>query len=73
MILDYETVLQLKQAVKAACGATLHFHDRCGGQSFSLETDDPAVRAAVIAAFEGLNMQVRFSDDGLTLTVADRK
>ena len=36
-VLTLADAAELKAAAAAQCAATLHFHDACGGQSFSLD------------------------------------
>lgn len=49
MLLTLDDMIELKHAMQTQCGVTVHVHDACGGQSFTLERIDPAIEAALRA------------------------
>ncbi len=63
MILTISQVAELKHDIETRFGAMLHFHDGCGGQSFSLEQPNEAVRQYLIKTFEAQKVRVLFSED----------
>lgn len=65
MVLSLSEVIELKQKVQQLFNADIHFHDACGGQSFSLDRADSALQEFIThyCCEKGLN--VIFSEDHL--------
>lgn len=63
-LLTLDEVIDLKEFVDERFGVHLHYHDRCGGQSFQAETMDPQLRAYLTGYFDALSLRTVFSDDG---------
>ncbi|MGI6264029.1 MAG: RDAC family protein [Acutalibacteraceae bacterium] len=65
----YDEVLALKKAAAQATGGYIHFHDACGGQSFSFDQPDPTTKAFVEDYFAKQGMTAVFTPDGTDFTV----
>lgn len=60
----------LKEAAKTQFSAVLHFHDACGGQSFSLDAPaSPALRDFIAGFAAEKGGCVLFDDDGLSFRI----
>jgi type IV secretory pathway TraG/TraD family ATPase VirD4 len=62
-ISTYE-IAQLKKEVRERFSTAVHFHDSCGGQSFSLDKNNDEISAFISDFFGQRNIKVRFSADG---------
>lgn len=63
-ILTLSEVSELKALIKNKFNTTLHFHDSCGGQVFSLDESDKNIKEFITAFFTAKNLKVIFFDDG---------
>ncbi|MBQ9067036.1 MAG: hypothetical protein IJ133_05885 [Clostridia bacterium] len=63
IILTYDQVLPLKQAVSDHFDNYVHFHDGCGAQSFELETPSKEAEAFVVSYFEPQGIAAVFHPD----------
>lgn len=64
MALNLSEVIELKKLVEEQFAVQLHFHDSCGGQSFSV--DEPISReleAILRTYFEKKRGQIRIAED----------
>ncbi len=68
-VLGYSEVMEWKRIAEERFSAKLHFHDACGGQSFSLEKPNQALKAFLTSYCADRNLHVVFSEDGLRFTV----
>ena len=66
MVVAYDFVLELKKAVQDNFGVYLHFHDSCGGQSFSIEEDSEELRGFITDFFAARGINIKFTVDGLS-------
>lgn len=64
-ILTLSEVTELKAAVRSRFGTELHFHDCCGGQSFSVDKTDKEMRKFIADFFAAKKLNITFSDNGL--------
>jgi hypothetical protein len=70
MVLSIATVLDLKKRVEEVSSNRLHFHDACGGQSFSFDSKCSAELTELIAEyFKEIGAEVCFSEDGMGFVV----
>ena len=69
VILNYDSVIELKNEVKKYYTDKIHFHDACGGQYFSLEVKNEKLLAFIKEYFEQKNIKAVFSEDGLTFSL----
>lgn len=65
-ILDFTEVLELKKAVREKYDINIHFHDACGGQSFSIEKPQKGFQQFIKEYFSVKNLLPEFSKDGLS-------
>ena len=72
MTVNYDFVLSLKAALKAAVGVYVHFHDGCGGQYFTLEKTDAATVGAVEGFLAEHGMKPIFTPEKLTFTITEK-
>lgn len=73
MVVTYDAVLQMKQAVKEAGLPYVHFHDGCGGQYFSLDEANQALRAFLVQYYDAQGVEAVFSEDGLHFILEKRE
>jgi hypothetical protein len=72
-VLTLADAAELKAAAAAQCAATLHFHDACGGQSFSLDAPaTPELRELVTQFAAQKGGRAVFDNDGLSFRVVHR-
>lgn len=71
MILSLDEMIALKAALKEACGVTLHVHDACGGQSFTLESADDEVRTALAAYLAARGQKPVFARGGADFIITE--
>ena len=69
MVLTLSEVAELKKEIANHFSTQVHFHDRCGGQSFSLDETNNEIQQFIMAYFADLNMRAVFSEDSLQFTV----
>lgn len=69
MILNFSEVLELKKAVAERFSVQLHFCDSCGGQFFTFEDANDALKDYITAYFLERGLKVRFSEDGNRFSV----
>ncbi len=62
--LTLSEVTELKTAVKNQFDCVIHFHDCCGGQSFSMENPTEETKKFITAFFAAKKLNVVFSKDG---------
>ena len=67
--IPFSEVSKLKEAADKKFSAYVHFHDRCGGQFFSLEEENEEVKKFVEEYFAAQDIRAIFSEDGLTFTL----
>lgn len=63
-ILTLSEVSELNTLIKNKFNTTLHFHDSCGGQAFSLDESDENIKEFITAFFAAKKLKVVFFDDG---------
>lgn len=69
MILKISDVIPLKNEAREKFSAEVHFHDCCGGQFFSLDTQSEELKNFIALYFAEKNLRAVFSDDGLQFHV----
>ncbi|MBP5242469.1 MAG: hypothetical protein J6Z36_02120 [Clostridia bacterium] len=73
MALTLSEVSELKQELSNKFGVTLHFHDACGAQSFSLDAGGMPVsdeaKAWLTDYFQSHRINAQFSKTGNNFTV----
>ena len=67
--IPFSEVSKLKEAADKKFSAYVHFHDRCGGQFFSLEEENEEVKKFIEEYFSDQGINAKFADDGLTFTL----
>ncbi len=70
---DYSEVLKLKAACAEHFPDHVHFHDGCGGQYFSLDAKNDALRDFICDYFHDLGLTAEFTDDGTIFTIFENK
>lgn len=68
-IISFDDVLKLKQACSEKFNEHVHFHDACGGQYFSLETDSNEIRDFIKDFMLNMNYKVVFDKSGMSFTL----
>lgn len=69
MILSISDAAQLKKEINEQLSVSIHFHDGCGGQYFTLEETSDAVVRQITDFLSEKNLNAVFSEDGLQITV----
>lgn len=64
MILSLSDAATLKQEAAERFGVSIHFHDGCGGQYFSVDEPTQEFKAYITAFFAQRNLLVHFFADG---------
>jgi hypothetical protein len=67
--LSLNDVVDFKNEVNSNFGCTVHFHDGCGGQYFTLDEYNDDLKEFIVSYFSNKNINVNFSDDGLHFTL----
>lgn len=70
-IISFDDVLELKKACKEKFNEHVHFHDACGGQYFSLETDSDEIREFITDFLLKMKYKVNFDKDKMSFTLGD--
>ena len=68
MILSFDDVRELKREVAEKFSVPVHFHDGCGGQSFTLEAPDPDLITCITRYCTERNRRAVFIGDGTRFT-----
>ena len=71
-IFEYSEVLKLKAACAERFPDHVHFHDGCGGQYFSLDEENGALRDLICEYFSAVGLRAEFSEDGKIFTVSEK-
>ncbi|MGM9636958.1 MAG: hypothetical protein ACI3YK_03125 [Eubacteriales bacterium] len=78
--MSFDFVMELKQALKRQPQFqdrypenNLHFHDGCGGQSFTLDQTGEDLTAYLSDYFDKRNLTAVFSEDRRQFTVTEKK
>lgn len=58
-------IAMLKKEAEEKFSAAVHFHDSCGGQSFSLSKTSEELREYITAFFKERSVTIKFTPDGL--------
>lgn len=61
-VLTLDDIIQLKKQVQERFHETLHTHDTCGGQSFSVRELTPELRSFLTDYFRQKGLKPTFSD-----------
>ena len=69
MVLSFDFVIEFKKVLLENFSAYLHFHDGCGGQSFSLEQTSDDIKSFIHDYLNKHNLKATFADDNLWFTV----
>ena len=68
-IISFDEVLELKKACQEKFNEHVHFHDACGGQYFTLETDSDEIRKFITDFMLAKNYKVNFDKNKMSFTV----
>lgn len=68
-IISFDEVLELKKACKEKFNEHVHFHDACGGQYFTLETDSEEIRSFITDFMLAKKYRVNFSKNKMSFTL----
>lgn len=68
-IISFEEVLELKHACDEKFKEHVHFHDACGGQYFTLETDSDDIRNFIKDFMAKMNYKVVFDKTRMSFTL----
>ena len=71
-IFEYSEVLKLKAVCAERFPDHVHFHDGCGGQYFSLDEENGALRDLICEYFSAAGLRAEFSEDGKIFTVSEK-
>lgn len=65
-VLNLDEVIALRNRLQTDYGVHLHMHDTCGGQTFSIDTQDltEPVKKALEDYFSERGQKIRIHDDG---------
>lgn len=69
MAISITEASELKKAIFESFGVTLHFHDGCGGQYFTLDERNDEIKQFVESYFEKKGMTVTFIARGTQFSV----
>lgn len=72
MVLSFDLVIELKNALKENFSVYLHMHDTCGGQSFSLDQTSDDVVSFIQDYFKKQNLTAVFREDKLGFAVEEK-
>ena len=70
-ILTISEVSELKTIINTRFNTTLHFHDCCGGQHFSLDAPTKELRDFIDAYLKEKGLLADFSEDNRQLSVKE--
>ncbi|MGN0179129.1 MAG: hypothetical protein ACI4DY_06775 [Monoglobaceae bacterium] len=70
-ILTLSEADKLKNTVKSKFNTGIHFHDCCGGQSFSLDEANPRTAEFIKAYLAEIGLCAVFSKNGLHFTIKE--
>ena len=65
-IVSLGDIAQLKRQAKERFSVEIHVHDSCGGQSFSTDEDNEALRIFIGEFFAERGIKIKFTVDGLS-------
>ena len=68
-IINFDEVLELKKACKEKFNEHVHFHDACGGQYFTLETDSEEIRSFITDFMLAKKYRVNFGKNKMSFTL----
>ena len=71
-VFQYGEVLELKKACAEHFPDHVHFHDGCGGQYFSLDERNDALREFISGYFAERGFVAEFTGDGTVFTVSQK-
>ena len=63
MIISTMEIARLKKELADKFSAELHFHDSCGGQSFSLDKSGEEITKYITAFFAEVGVKIKFTTD----------
>lgn len=69
MILSISDAAQIKKEINEQLSVSIHFHDGCGGQYFTLEETSEAVVRQITEFLLRKDLNAVFSEDGLQFSV----
>lgn len=69
MILSISDAAQLKKEINEQLSVSIHFHDGCGGQYFTIDETSEAVVRQITEFLLEKDLNAVFSEDGLQFTV----
>lgn len=64
MMISLGDVAPFKKEIQEKFGQNIHFHDRCGGQFFTIDEPSDALQEYIIGYFDAKGLKVQFSDSG---------
>ena len=72
MTLTLAQVIELKKYLEENAGQSVHLHDACGGQYFSLDYADEKAKKAVEDYFAPKNIEASFAVDQKGFTLKEK-
>lgn len=73
MNISIDDVIQLKNKLKSSLNASVHFHDACQRQYFTLEQNSPELTDMITKFFLEKGANVIFSENKLQFTLTKGK
>ncbi|MBQ4122190.1 hypothetical protein IJD44_00470 [bacterium] len=67
--LNFTEIIEFKKVIKEKYGETIHIHDTCPNQYFSLEKANDKIKIFIEEYFKNKNRQVIFDDNGITFSI----
>lgn len=62
MMISLADVAPFKKEIQEKFGQNIHFHDRCGGQFFTIDEPSEELQQYIESYFTAKGMNVQFSD-----------
>lgn len=69
MLLSLDDIIELKKNILKKYNKTLHMHDTCAGQYFSLDDKIEGIEVYIREFLKGKNITPVFSDDKLSFSI----
>lgn len=69
--LTLSEVNELKTIIKNQFDTTIHLHDCCGGQSFSVDKNTEELKKFITAFFAAKKLNVVFSENGMQFSIEE--
>lgn len=63
-MISFTDVVPFKKEIQEKFGQNIHFHDRCGGQFFTIDEPSEELQMYITGYFAAKGVKTQFSDDG---------